>query len=132
MAVYSWLCSCGHTEETRQAISAYCDPLTKNTPVHCGLPMERMLTVNGENAALNNALAGDRHYDGLVATDGTLINSRSKHREYMRRNGLTIADDYKGEWAKAAKERESRLSGTHKDPKRREMLEREFTIREQR
>jgi len=53
------------------------------------------------------ALWGDRHYDGLQATDGTDISSRTKHREYMRRNGLTTVDDYKETWAKAQKERES-------------------------
>lgn len=84
--------------------------------------MDRMLTVNGGQSALANALAGDRHYDGLVASDGTLINSRTKHREYMKRNGLTIAEDYRGEWKEAAKERERIFKGV--DPKRRKQLER--------
>lgn len=44
-------------------------------------------------------------YEGLQATDGTPINSRAKHREYMRLNGFTTTDDYKESWAKAAKER---------------------------
>lgn len=52
------------------------------------------------------ALWGDRHYDGLQATDGTDISSRSKHREYMKRNNLTTVDDYKETWAQAQKERE--------------------------
>jgi len=55
--------------------------------------------------ALHNALAGDRHYDGQRATDGTDISTRSKHREYMKKNGLTTVDDYKQTWAKAEKER---------------------------
>lgn len=56
--------------------------------------------------ALNHlgGLWGDRHYDGLRATDGADISSRKKHREYMRRTGLTTADDFKSDWA-AAKER---------------------------
>lgn len=131
MATYSWLCRCGVQDETHQGIAAYCDLATKLVPVHCGVPMERMLTVNGENSALNNALAGDRHYDGLVATDGTLINSRSKHRQYMKDNNLTIANDFKSEWAQAAKEREPHFTGGRNDKKRREILEREFTRREQ-
>lgn len=52
------------------------------------------------------ALWGDRHYDGLRATDGTDISSRKKHREYMQRNNLTTVDDYKETWAKAQQERE--------------------------
>ena len=56
--------------------------------------------------ALNHlgSLWGDRHYDGLQATDGADISTRKKHREYMRRTGLTTADDFKSDWA-AAKER---------------------------
>ncbi len=58
--------------------------------------------------ALNHlgGLWGDRHYDGLAATDGTDISSRKKHREYMKRTGLTTADDFKETWAKAKVERE--------------------------
>ncbi len=49
----------------------------------------------------------DAHYDGLRATDGTDISTRKKHREYMKRHGLTTADDYSSSWAKAKKEREN-------------------------
>lgn len=58
--------------------------------------------------ALNHlgGLWGDRHYDGLAATDGTDISSRKKHREYMKRHGLTTADDYQTSWAKAKEARE--------------------------
>lgn len=58
--------------------------------------------------ALNHlgGLWGDRHYDGLRATDGADISSRRKHREYMRRTGLTTADDFKDTWARAKQERE--------------------------
>jgi hypothetical protein len=51
-------------------------------------------------------LYNDRSYDGLRATDGTDISSRSKHREYMKRNGLTTMDDFKGVWDKARQERD--------------------------
>jgi hypothetical protein len=54
----------------------------------------------------DSALWGDRHYDGLRATDGTDISSRSKQREYMRLNNLTTADDFKETWAKAKEARE--------------------------
>lgn len=54
----------------------------------------------------SGALWGDRHYDGLRATDGTDISSRKKHREYMKANNLTTVDDFKETWAQAQKERE--------------------------
>lgn len=53
------------------------------------------------------SLWNDRSYDGLRATDGSDISSRSKHRSYMKRNGLTTADDYKGEWSNAEKRRDA-------------------------
>jgi hypothetical protein len=58
--------------------------------------------------ALNHmsALWGDRHYDGLAAPGGADISSRKKHREYMKRTGLTTADDFKETWAKAKVDRE--------------------------
>lgn len=54
----------------------------------------------------SGALWGDRHYAGATAPDGTDISTRSKHREYMKRTGLTTADDFKETWAKAQVERE--------------------------
>jgi len=128
VVTYTWLCKCGQIKETVQSISEYSNPDTKRTPWHCEQPMERMLTVNG-GSALYNCLAGDRHYDGLVASDGTDISTRTKHREYMKRNGLTIADDYKGEWAKAEKDRRDRMGG--KIQSNRSIIEREFTKAEQ-
>ena len=60
----------------------------------------------------HNVLAGDRHYDGMQATDGTDISTRTKHREYMKRHGLTTVDDYRETWAKAQKARdEYRMTG---------------------
>lgn len=52
------------------------------------------------------ALWGDSSYEGMRATDGTDISSRSKHREYMRANNLTTVDDFKDTWAKAQEQRE--------------------------
>ena len=52
------------------------------------------------------ALWGDRHYDGVRATDGTDISTRSKHRDYMRANNVTTVDDFKDTWAKAREQRE--------------------------
>lgn len=54
----------------------------------------------------SGALWGDRSYDGLKATDGTDISSRTKHREYMKANNLATVDDFKQTWAKAQEQRE--------------------------
>lgn len=54
----------------------------------------------------SGVLWGDRSYDGMRATDGTDISTRTKHREYMKANGLTTADDFKETWAKAQESRE--------------------------
>lgn len=55
----------------------------------------------------------DRMYSDkpFVAPDGTLIDSRKKHREYMKRNNLAIADDFKGTWERAAAERAAFYEG---------------------
>lgn len=86
-------------------------------------PMERKLSVNPAMSGLANALAGDRHYDGLAATDGTPIDSRTKHRQYMKNKGLAMASDFKETWKEAAREREMRRLGTYRDP----TLKREIT-----
>jgi hypothetical protein len=67
--------------------------------------------------ALANALASERHYDGLRAQDGTPIDTRAKHRAYMRANNLTTADDFAETWKRDARERAERLAG--EDPQRR-------------
>jgi hypothetical protein len=59
-----------------------------------------------ETARDAGALWGDRHYDGLRATDGADISTRTKHREYMKRAGLTTVDDFSQTWAKAREARE--------------------------
>lgn len=73
-------------------------------------PYELIEVTKDYEAPLRNdsgALWGDRHYDGVRATDGTDISSRKKHREYMKANNLTTVDDFKETWAKAQQERES-------------------------
>jgi hypothetical protein len=58
------------------------------------------------------------------ATDGTPIDSRRKHREYMQRNGLALQGDFKECGAKAQAERESYFTNTNQaeKKKRRETL----------
>ena len=62
-------------------------------------------------ARADGTLWNDRHYDGLRATDGTDISSRTKHREYMKKNGLTTVDDFKDTWGKAKQQRENYYQG---------------------
>jgi len=77
----------------------------------------RWIQINGELIEVTNdyqpqmnndsgALWGDRSYDGMRATDGTDISSRSKHREYMKANNLATMDDFKDTWAQAQAQRE--------------------------
>jgi len=56
-------------------------------------------------------LWNDRSYTDLRATDGTDISSRAKHRAYMKANGLTTMDDFKGEWASAEQRRADYYQG---------------------
>jgi hypothetical protein len=56
--------------------------------------------------AVHFALSGDRHYDGMRATDGTDISTRTKHREYMKANNVTTMDDFKSVWQGAQKQRD--------------------------
>jgi len=70
-----------------------------------------------DSARTDSALWGDRHYDGLRTTDGADISSRSKHRDYMKRTGLTTVDDYGGgHWQRHAEQRERIARGV--DPNR--------------
>lgn len=84
--------------------------------------MERRLSVVPAMSGLANALAGDRHYEGLQAPDGTDIGSRTKHREYMKRTGLADTSDFKGVWEKTAKERRELQTATFQDKELRQDL----------
>ena len=65
---------------------------------------------------------GDSHYDGLRATDGTPINSKRRHREYMKAHGVTTTDDFKNEWAAAEMKRQSEKAGNVSPERRREVI----------
>jgi len=69
----------------------------------------------------------DRLYSGkpFLAHDGTVIDSKKKHREYMRRHGLTTMDDFKDTWKQKAKEREAFYKGT--DQKRKAEIRQELS-----
>lgn len=68
----------------------------------------------------------DRLYSGtpFKAHDGTVIDSKKKHREYMRRHGLTTADDYKRTWDQAAERRADVYTGRNDREARREAVAR--------
>lgn len=57
-----------------------------------------------------------------TATDGTLINTRRRHREYMQANGLAMASDYTEAWKLGAKRREDFFAGRHKHEGLREAI----------
>jgi len=59
-----------------------------------------------ELRADSGALWGDRGYTDCRATDGTLLDTRTKHREYMRARGLTTADDFKQQWQRESGSRD--------------------------
>jgi hypothetical protein len=112
MPTYTFRCAkCGDVQHHIMSMREYC--AAPPAFVHCGELTERFFeTVPG--LAIHNAMAGDRHYDGLRATDGTDISSRSKHRAYMKANNLTTADDFTQTWRDAAKAREAAFSGEDK------------------
>lgn len=74
--------------------------------------------------ALSAPIMSGRFYENTRATDGSDIGSRSRHREYMRKHGLTTADDFGSQWKKdkEARDRASVGDFDHKD--RRETLAR--------
>jgi hypothetical protein len=55
----------------------------------------------------------DRLYSDapFKAHDGTVIDSRRKHKAYMRRHGLTTTDDFQRGWARDAEKRERFYQG---------------------
>ena len=57
----------------------------------------------------------DRVYSAspFVAHDGTVIDSRKKHRDYMKRNNLSTVDDYTNQWESQRVEREKVFTGKH-------------------
>jgi hypothetical protein len=129
MPTYSF--RCGKCENTLEVFRPLSEHLRAPRPlICCGEVADRYFPPSGRTSAQDNALAGDRHYIGLCAQDGTDISSRSKHREYMHRHGLTTADDYTDTWAKAQKAREAYRRGESGGAVTREDLARAFAHRQ--
>lgn len=127
MPTYDWKCrACGHESSVIQSISSYMrKPVVPDCPEHQDSEMERVLSVNPAMSGLANAMAGDRHYDGMRAPDGADISSRTKHRQYMKEHGVTTVDDYKETWKEKQKEREALRTATFQDKALRETVARE-------
>jgi hypothetical protein len=89
-----------------------------------GYPCEPFTVKDGEEPPVPARLQinTDSHYAGLRATDGTPIDSRTKHRAYMKANNLALADDFKGVWQKAEVERGKWARGELKDKQRHEAM----------
>lgn len=113
MPTYEYRCTeCGTVEQTVQSIGSYVKaPIVPECMHHGTEHMARKLSI----VPGGNSLAGDRHYDGMRATDGTDISSRTKHRNYMKKNNLTTIDDFKQTWDKAGTERAKFRAGEHQD-----------------
>jgi hypothetical protein len=109
MPVYHFRCDlCGGVDEVSRSIGEH---LRSPRPYFCcGQQADRYFPPGPRVNAQDNVV-GDYHYTGLKATDGTPIDTRAKHREYMYRHGLTTADDYTETWAKAQKAREAYRRG---------------------
>ncbi len=72
-------------------------------------------------SAVDRYIEDSRLYGGARATDGVAIDSRTKHKAYMKRHGLTTADDFDkpgGVWERAHKQRET-MRGAADGEKRR-------------
>lgn len=88
-----------------------------------GRPLEQPLEVTDEaQPTARLEIATGNLYEGQRAQDGTDVSTRRRFEEYMRRNGYAVADDFKGEWAQAAKTRADYLTGTKRNPALREAI----------
>lgn len=59
----------------------------------------------GGRKSVVGAILGDKLYSNLPLTNGADISSRTKHREYMKRHGLTTIDDFSSTFKEAEKRR---------------------------
>jgi hypothetical protein len=83
VAIYPYKCSgCGDTKEVVQSIASY--SISPVRPQCCAGEMARVFTVP--------MIAPDM--PAFVShVDGTVINSRSEHREYLKRTGMVMYDE---------------------------------------
>jgi len=67
---------------------------------------------------VNAPVIGDMHYQDMRGPQGEDINSRTKHKEFLKSSGLALADDYKNEWAQAQKQRDAFQQGARSSERR--------------
>jgi len=87
-----------------------------------GFVDERYANDGPREQAKHAPILMDRFYENTKASDGTDIGSRRKHRDYMRRNNLTTADDFKTAWSAAERERQAIRAGEVDKKERREQV----------
>lgn len=63
-------------------------------------------------------------YSNLQATDGTPLDSRKKHREYMHHHGLALTTDFTETWKQAEKQRDRTRTGDFDHQGRKEAIAR--------
>lgn len=81
--IYPYKCSkCGAVEDVWQSLSDYC--AAPRIPEHCDGKMDRVFTV---------PMVAPDYVPFVSHVDGSVINSRSSHREHMARHGLMLHDD---------------------------------------
>jgi hypothetical protein len=78
---------------------------------------------SGDGYRFSDRLYSDNPFLGA---DGTVINSRRKHRDYMRRNNLTTADDFKKSWDDASHQRADFYTKGTDNEERRAQIARAF------
>lgn len=113
MPTYDYRCAiCGRQDSRVQSMREY-----STAPIRpdCHGTMERHLSVVPAMSGLANALAGDRHYEGMRGPNGEDVSSRTKHREFMARTGLTTVDDFQSTFANMEKDRQKFRAAEHTD-----------------
>jgi hypothetical protein len=75
MPIYAMKCPCGHTEDIVRTVAR----MNEDLPEHCGQPMSRMIVAPMVAADI-------QPYRSMC--DGSMITSRSQHREHLRRHGV--------------------------------------------
>lgn len=88
------------------------------------LPQPVEVTQDWSNPGSGASLKSEAEVYGNLtpATDGTDISTRTRHQQYMKRNNLTVAEDFTQHWEKAAKEREKVFNGQVDRAERRETI----------
>lgn len=93
-----------------------------------GRPLEEPIQVDADwkQADVGPSLKSEEEVYGSVspATDGTRLDSKRRHSQYMKDNNLTIDSDFKQTWAEAEQRRARVSVGDFDHKARREALER--------